>query len=237
MRSIASADYALNPIFSISIPAESRLLVKRLSEQMNRKNGDFIRYRVSASIKTQLLEMILRHTETAVAMKARFAALAETLKNIRKDTPQNYIQDLQMLLNSIEVLDSLDSLRKDISIVSFFSETLKENLHQTSLWKDSLDGITSSIIALSQAPTSRVNAQHNNHREDEGTWRVVAEFGRNQKIWDIDVVRDVYEQDSTLFPGISESIIDPHTFSRTEKYATRRGERAHPGWRGGYSEF
>lgn len=64
--------------------------------------------------------MILRQTETAFVMKARFAALAETLKSIRKDTPQNYVQDMQTLLNSIEILDSLDSLRKDTSIVSFF---------------------------------------------------------------------------------------------------------------------
>lgn len=102
--------------------------------------------------------------------------------------------------------------------------------------KNSLAGITSSMIALSEAPTLEQTPKYNNHNEDEGTWRVVAEFGRNQKIWDIDVIRDVYEQDST-FPGISESIIDPHTFSRTEKYAIRRDERAHPGWRGDYSEF
>ena len=223
----------MNPVFNISVPAASGLLVRQLSRRVNTGIAEYIAGTFSGLVETQFLSIIRRHAETAAAMKARFTVFGEMLGRVRNDTPENYIQDLQAFLRALEVLDPLDNLTRDKEIIAFFSEIVREPLHETILWKNALESIIGKIGDASRAPTSRVNPLHSGHREDEGTWRAAREFGRNQKIWHIDVVRDVSEQDRTIFPG-GIVIEDPHTYSRTEKYEVREGERAHPGWRGGY---
>ena len=234
LASIASSDYVMNPLFNISVPAESGLLVRQLSRQMNAGIAGYIAGTFSSLVEAQLLNIIRRHAETAAAMKARFTVFGEMLGRVRNDNPRNYIQDLQAFLRALEVLDPLDNLTRDEGIIAFFSGIVREPLHETILWKNALENIIGRIGDASRAPTSRVNPVHSGHREDDGTWRVVRCFGRNQQDWQLNVVRDVSEQDSTLFPGISEPILDPHTLSFTEHYETREGERGGSKWRNGY---
>lgn len=256
----------LNPDFNIFIPAESRLLVGQLSERMNKEIADYIVGTVSTSIEIQILNMISRLAEkpvlergeeTGLALKTRFSTYVGTLTSVRKDNPQNYIQDLQLFLTSLGVLDSLDNLRRNISIIDFFSQKIGENLHQTSRWKDALgnvietagtvmsreEGIISKLYDFSKAPTERINSQYRNTREHPETNRQYGGvFGRNQRNWDVDVRQDVWEQDNTVFPG-GIVILDPHTFSYREKCQTRRGERGEGpppcisgyGWRNSYN--
>jgi|GEM_PF-3988753 len=241
LASIKKAVFVKNPRFKVVVSEGSRLHIRELSKKTNDAIVSHIRGSTSSAVEKKILDFIRGHKKTARAMKADFAAHAEALGSIKTDNPINFIQGLRTILDQLGLAKHLDDVSRNLSIMDFFKSTDGGIECRTDLWKNALSVVIETIDTLSKTPTSRINPQYSNGREDENTWEVVSSFG-SRKMWKIDLIHDVFAQDSTEFHSAKFSggvivITDPHTFSGAVKYGTRVGERAHPGWRGGYQEF